>query len=371
LRLSADQPLGWFNLGLALHQQKRIPEAIRAYRLSLERSSGHEAALINNLSQDLLLHGEMAEGWRLYEQRRSMVKHGFFEQHLGVSWSGPDDHRGRPDTLVLVSEQGLGDTLQFCRFALVLQNQGYRVELFCQRPLVELLSQCSAIHTVTNQWDPESRVGHTAWVPLMSLPHRLGWIADPWPQSTGYLTLPPALQERATLWRHRLQRKPGHRLVGLHWQGNPEHEGSLYSRGRSMPFEAWAELLPKLPAQIEFVSLQKGFGSERWRSDLGLPFVSGQAAFSESMDFLDTAAVVQQCDLVLSADSGIVHLAGALGVPTWLGLRWIPEWRWGLDGDRTPWYSSLRLFRQSSDGDWSSVVRAMAEALAAALKADG
>ena len=134
-----------------------------------------------------------------------------------------------------------------------------------------------------------------------------------------------------------------------------------------MPFGAWVELLAHLPEKVEFVSLQKGSGSEQWRADLGLPFVRGQAAFSTSMDFLDTAAVVQQCDLVLSADSGIVHLAGALGVPTWVALRWIPEWRWGLQGEHTAWYSSLRLFRQASDGDWVGVVRAMARELEGAL----
>jgi len=113
LRISPDQPLGWFNLGLALHQQKRIAEAIRAYRLSLEQPSGHEQALTNNLSQDLLLSGAMAEGWQLYEQRRELAKHSFFEQNLGPSWRGPEDARGRPETLLLVSEQGLGDTIQF------------------------------------------------------------------------------------------------------------------------------------------------------------------------------------------------------------------------------------------------------------------
>jgi hypothetical protein len=149
----------------------------------------------------------------------------------------------------------------------------------------------------------------------------------------------------------------------LHWQGNPKHEGSLYSRGRSMPFEAWAELIARLPEQLEFVSLQKGAGSEQFRADLGLPFVRGQDVFSQSMDFLDTAAVVHQCDLVLSTDSGVVHLAGAMGIPTWVALRWIPEWRWGLSGQTTPWYTSLRLFRQTVDGDWGGVVRSMAEDL--------
>ena len=361
--LGPDLPLGWFNLGLALHQQRRITEAIRAYRLSLEHPSGHELSLINNLAQDLLLSGAMAEGWRLYEQRRALEKHTFFHEALGFSWSGPEDPRGRPDTLLLVSEQGFGDTLQFSRFGLELQELGYQVELFCQRPLVPLLQQCSDLHAVNYAWQPSRLSGTVAWVPLMSLPHRLGRPTAPWPYPSGYLRVGPELVARAAVWRERLQRRPGHSLIGLHWQGNPKHEGSLYSRGRSMPFEVWGELIPQLPRKLEFVSLQKGEGSEQFRRDLGLPFVSGQDVFSQSMDFLDTAAVVQQCDLVLSADSGVVHLAGAMGVPTWVALPWIPEWRWGLSGQTTPWYGSLRLYRQPSEGDWRSVVRAMSDEL--------
>ena len=91
----------------------------------------------------------------------------------------------------------------------------------------------------------------------------------------------------------------------------------------------------------------------------GLTFVKGQAQVSQSMDFLDTAAILANCDLLISSDSAVVHLAGAMGVPTWLGLRWIPEWRWGLEGERTSWYDSVRLFRQESDGDWKPVIQAM------------
>jgi hypothetical protein len=116
-------------------------------------------------------------------------------------------------------------------------------------------------------------------------------------------------------------------------------------------------------AGVEFVSIQKGAGSEQWRPDAGLPFVAGQASFNRSMDFLDTTAVLAQCDLLISADSGVVHLAGALGIPTWVALRWIPEWRWLLEGSSSAWYKSLRLFRQPRDGDWPSVVAEMRQTL--------
>ena len=111
---------------------------------------------------------------------------------------------------------------------------------------------------------------------------------------------------------------------------------------------------------VEFVSIQKGAGSEQLRLNHGLTFVDGQEKVSNSMNFLDTAAVLANCDLLISSDSAVAHLGGAMGIPTWLALRWIPEWRWGLEGERTAWYDSVRLFRQPNDGDWESVVQAMA-----------
>ena len=153
---------------------------------------------------------------------------------------------------------------------------------------------------------------------------------------------------------------PSKRLIALHWQGNPGHENSLYSRGRSLPFERFLAL--QQLADVEFVSIQKGAGSEQCRTEHNLNFVAGQETVNQSMDFRDTAAVLANCDLLISSDSAVVHLAGAMGIPTWLALRWIPEWRWGLEGDRTAWYDSVRLFRQPRDGDWNAVIKAMVAA---------
>ena len=177
------------------------------------------------------------------------------------------------------------------------------------------------------------------------------------PYSEGYLKIQA---ERINTWRHKLKRTPGRRLVALHWQGNPRHEHSLYSRGRSLPFESLLEL--RQLNNVEFVSIQKGEGSQQLRLNKGLTFVKGQAQVSQSMDFLDTAAILSNCDLLISSDSAVVHLAGAMGIPTWLALRWIPEWRWGLKGERTSWYESVRLFRQESDGNWKSVIQKIIKA---------
>lgn len=363
LQLAPMLGAGYFNIGLALHQQARPTAAIRAYRLALKYSKGdalvtHSAQ--TNLAQELLLTGAFREGWRRYEDRLDEMDHRLYREQCGHPWEGGSDSR-QLNRLVLVAEQGLGDTLMFCRLALDLQNELRRpITLFCQEPLVPLLQQCSAIDQVleenlANSKDLLNQDGQL-WCPLMSLPSRCNLNPVDLSQSGPYLRLPPNTVEH---WRLKLKRRPGHRLIGLHWQGNPHHEGSLYSRGRSMPFAAF-DALKDLDA-VEFVSVQKGAGSEQMKLNTGLPFVAGQGEVSASMDFIDTAAVLANCDLLISADSGVVHLAGALGIPSWVALCFVPEWRWGLKGEKTPWYPSLRLFRQNTHGDWPGVIRDMAK----------
>ena len=364
LQLAPELGAGYFNIGLALHHQGRPSAAIRAYRLALQY--GVSNALVtksahNNLAQDLLLAGEFREGWSRYEHRLNDMDHRLFRERYGEAWRGDLDSRPL-NRLLLVAEQGLGDTLMFCRLGLDLQQQlRCPVTLICQEPLVQLLAQCSELDQVVKKNDEilkDARAERDGqlWCPLMSLPYRCHLDPATLKQKGPYLRLPPEAVEH---WRFKLRRRPGHRLIGVHWQGNPRHEGSLYSKGRSMPFAAFSGLRD-LEA-VEFVSVQKGAGSEQLQVEEGLSFVEGQGDVSASMDFIDTAAVLANCDLLISADSGVVHLAGALGIPTWVALSYVPEWRWGLMGERSPWYPSLQLFRQPVHGDWSSVIRAMAQ----------
>ena len=360
LQLAPELGSGYFNIGLALHHQARPNAAIRAYRLALQYSNG-DALVTNsaqtNLAQDLLLTGAFREGWRRYEDRLEDMDHHLFNDHCGKPWQGKLDTR-ELNRLVLVAEQGLGDTLMFSRLGLDLQEHlGRPITLFCQKALVPLLQRYSSLDQVTAEINSEvlGEEGHL-WCPLMSLPNRCDLDPTTLKQTGPYLQLPMEAVER---WRLRLKRKPGHRLIGLHWQGNPNHESSLYSRGRSMAFSEFSGLNDI--KTVEFVSVQKGAGSEQLKLDSGLDFVAGQGEVSASMDFVDTAAVLANCDLLISCDSGVVHLAGALGIPTWVALCFVPEWRWGLKGERTPWYPSLRLFRQPSHGDWAAVIRAMSE----------
>ena len=359
LQLDPSEAIAWFNLGIGLHQQRRIAAAVRAYRhcLALPHNKETEQAARNNLAQDLLLLGRWHEGWDHYAQRfgRKPGNYPLFARTFGPSHQGPL----KPEQpVLLMTEQGFGDTLQFSRYALHLQQQGFEVTLLSQPALVPLLRDAMGLQRVVEHLKLDSWVGRQPiWLPLLNLLPALR-SQELWaPYSSGYLEIEA---ERIQRWSTLLQRTPSKRLIALHWQGNPGHENSLYSRGRSLPFERLLAL--QQLADVEFVSIQKGAGSEQCRMDHNLNFVAGQEAVNQSMDFRDTAAVLANCDLLISSDSAVVHLAGAMGIPTWLALRWIPEWRWGLEGDRTAWYDSVRLFRQPRDGDWNTVIQAMVAA---------
>ena len=360
IQLDPQEAISWFNLGIGLHQQGKINAAIRAYKhcLELPHNQQTELAATNNLAQDLLLTGNEREGWELYAARfkRKPGNYNLFTQAFGQPLKGQLKINQK---IILMSEQGLGDTIQFARYAMFLQAKGYEVTLLSQPALVNLLNKYGALENVIDKLiSKEHNSMNTCWLPLMDIGQKFPALNGTPPYANGYLN---CKQADVDIWQKRLQRDPNKRLIALHWQGNPNHEGSLYSRGRSMAFDDWLEL--REIKDLEFVSIQKGSGREQLKLDKGLNFVQGQGEVDATMEFCDTAAILKNCDLLLSADSGVVHLAGALGVPTWVALRWVPEWRWGLEGYTTPWYESLRLFRQAENGNWQGVVGAMKEKL--------
>jgi len=346
--------VAWFNYGLAQHLCANPSAAIRAYRLSLRCDQPPRSQIANNLSQDLLLTGRFVEGWQVYEERPEQPLPMACEQWYGPRWAG-----GSPthEPLLLVSEQGFGDTLMMLRFALTLVQRGIPVELVCQRALVELIRHGAPSLPVKAGLVQEPCL--RTWSPLLSLPRLLGATDQRMPLRQGYLHLSP---ERVQGWAQRLGRQPQKCLVALHWQGNPVSEQSLYSQGRSLALACLAPLAA-MP-DLEFVSVQKGQGAEQWPGPFAARQVAGQAAVSASTSFLDTAAVLANCDLLISADSAVVHLAGALGLPAWVLLKAIPEWRWGLQGERSYWYDSVRLFRQISPGSWQEPLQQICRALA-------
>ena len=245
LQVEPNESIAWFNLGIGLHQQRRIAAAVRAYRhcLALPHNKATAQAARNNLAQDLLLLGRWHEGWSHYAQRftRKPGNYPLFENAFGPSHRGP---LKEGQTVLLMSEQGFGDTLQFSRYALLLQRKGFDVTLLSQPALVPILRESVGLKNVVAKLEIRAWTEKQAiWLPLLDILPILQSQEQWAPFSNGYLNVD---SDQIKLWSKLLQRTPGKRLIALHWQGNPEHEQSIYSRKRSVPFEC-LQALSQLP----------------------------------------------------------------------------------------------------------------------------
>lgn len=342
--MNPEDPELRYNLGCSLQETGQTRPAIEAYRQAIALRSDYAAAHWN-LAHSLLRAGEFAEGWREYEWRWQTVQTA--DTYPQPFWTG-DAAAGR--TLLIWEEQGLGDTIQFIRFAPLLAKQGWKVVVVVQKALKRLLDGLPGVEIVARG---EALPHFDVHAPMLSLPHLLGVTADAVPAPAPYLAADPA---RIALWRDWLQSRPGLR-VGLVWQGNPT---AKVDKGRSIPLACLAPLAA-IP-HIRLISLQKNEGVEQLDGlptgmtveTLGADFDAGPGAF------LDSAAVMMNLDLVITSDTAIAHLAGALGRPVWVLLQAVPDWRW-LDGRADcPWYPSMRLFHQTRAGDWDGLAQRVA-----------
>ncbi|MCP9848791.1 tetratricopeptide repeat protein [Cyanobium sp. Morenito 9A2] len=339
---------GHSNIALALHMQGKLQEAIGHYLYAVLCDANHASAHLN-LGTILLLLGDYATGWGEYEWRRVITPFLDITSDIGVPEIATD--RNLPETIILNHEMGIGDCIQFMRYGKWLQQRGHKTVLVCPRSIVGLAERIGGFDRIESQTHLELSPGSTyGWIPILNLPKVFGISKERPLLNDPYLSAP---EDRISHWRMRL-RKPGRMLVGLHWQGNPEAERTTL-RGRSLPLTLFAPLA-EIPG-VEFVSLQKGPGSEQLAmTSFCDRFVSCQDEVDAAWDFVETAAIAASCDLIISSDSGLAHLAGAMGLPLWLLLSYLPEWRWGLEGDQTCWYPSSRLYRQSALGDWFEVI---------------
>jgi tetratricopeptide (TPR) repeat protein len=350
LRLRPEYVEAVDNLGNALLAQGKTDEAMGHYdEILRRRPDSPEAHMSRALA--LLLRGDYAEGWQEYEWRWRCKEFGG-PPYPKPRWDG-SSLAGR--TILLHCEQGLGDTLQFVRYAPLVKQRGGTAILACPKVLTRLLATCPGIDRIVPQGggDPPD---FDCYAPLLSLPGILGTTRDNIPANVPYLSADPALVQH---WRRELAPVRGFK-IGIAWQGNPKYKAD---RLRSVPLVQF-EPLARVPG-VQLISLQKGPGTEQLAaaSDRFRVIDLGGRLDERTGPFLDTAAVVRNLDLVVAPDTALTHLAGALGAPVWAALSYAPHWVWGRDRTGSPWYPATRLFRQTKWGDWEEVFARMAAEL--------
>ena len=349
LELASDYAEAHSNLANALHGQGRLREAEACYRRALELKPDYAEAH-NNQAMLWLLRGDFQRGWPEYEWRWRPKKAPAPRRFPQPAWDG-SPLAGK--TCLLYAEQGFGDTIQFVRYARVLQQSGARVVFQCPRPLLRLLGSCPGIDRLLAQGD--DLPPFDVHVPLLSVPALVGTRIDTIPAEVPYLQAEAELVER---WRAKLAGTEGFK-VGVNWRGRP---GPGPWTRRDIPLQHFGALAA-VPS-VRLVRLQRAEEAGGERTGQPPPWLwEPGCATDEAGAFIDTAAIMKNLDLVITSDTAVAHLAGALGVPVWVALPFAPDWRWMLDRADSPWYPTMCLFRQKSPGDWAGVLNEIAMVL--------
>jgi Flp pilus assembly protein TadD len=338
----------WSNLGVLYACMRREVDAERCYRTALFLDDSYAMASFN-LSYLLLRQGRFDEGWSRLEARNWCAP-----QVAGLSmprWRG-ESLEGK--SILIVYEAGFGDVIQFCRYVTLLKSQGASfITLLCHPPLKTLLKSLEGVDEVAGFDDFISTSGWDVWTPLVSIAHYCKTRLDTIPAKIPYLYASPELTTKLS---SAIPERQSMR-VGLVWRGNPLFENDA---DRSLPS---LDILAPLGAVsgVTFVSLQKGAGENDAVPD-GLVLIQPSLPI---VDFADTAALVSNLDLVISVDTAVAHLAGALGIPCWVLLpEHKTDWRWLNERTDTPWYPGvMRLFRQTRAGGWSDVISEVVRSL--------
>lgn len=337
------------NLGNVFQSQGKLKEAISQYEQALAIKPNYAQAHMNKALTELL-GGDLVSGWRGHEWRWRINRP--FSPRLTLSqpqWRGEQLNGAR---ILLHAEQGLGDCIQFLRYLPMVEAAGGAVVLEIPEPLRRLAALLPNIEQIVVSGEPRPPID---WhCPLMSLPLAFGTSLDTIPAQVPYLSVPTEAQKKgvAPPWPTEGLR------VGLAWAGNPKH---LKDRFRSIPFSMIEPLLQT--KGVHFFSLQAGKAA----GDLSACSGTITDLAPAIADMADTAALIAQLDLVISADTSVAHLAGALGKPVWLLLPYDADWRWLMHREDSPWYPTARLFRQTSPGDWHGVVARVNSALVSTL----
>jgi tetratricopeptide (TPR) repeat protein len=339
LELAPREPDIWSNRGILLQAMLRLDEALASYDRAIALSPEHVGAQWNRANA-LLLSGDFARGWPAYEWRwRSRAASASDPMFAMQSLEGRH--------ILLRAEQGLGDTIQFARYAPLVKAKGARVTLSVQAPLRRVMATLAPGIEIVAARDAGVDIGY----PLMSLPLAFGTTLASIPAPRRYLA---ADEDLVATWRLRLP-DDGRRRIGVVWSGNPNHRND---RNRSLPLST---LAPLLDLGAHWIAVQKDIPARDAALLDQLPRLT--RVDDRLGDFADTAALIETLDLVIAVDTSVAHLAGALGRPVWILLPFSPDWRWLTDREDSPWYPSARLFRQTTPGDWAGVVERLRDEL--------
>ncbi|MDD4914021.1 MAG: tetratricopeptide repeat protein [Methylococcales bacterium] len=353
IALNPDYVDAYYNRGIALYELKRLDEALANYETTIALRPDYAKAYWNKALLKLLV-GDYAEGWRLSEWcwRRTGTAAKTFASPL---WLGEPSLAGK--TLLIHPEQGLGDYLQFIRYAALVDQLGGRVVLEAPAPLMGIVASLEGDFTLIESWQVLPDFDYHC--PLMSLPLAFNTVLETIPAQIPYLY---ADQAKRQSWRQRLGEQSGLR-VGLVCSGSTTHKND---QNRSIALERFAGLL-ELP--VEFHLLQKEIRAE------DAAFMAGSGKIQNHQhalhDFSDTAALLAEMDLLISVDTSVAHLAGALGQKVWILLPYMPDYRWLLDRTDSPWYPTATLYRQAVIGDWEGVLARVADDLEKAVMMHG
>ena len=350
IELKPDYTNAYYNQGVILQSQGKMVESIDSYNKVIKSKDAFtKAQAYLNRSIVFLLAGNFEQGWKEYEWR---LRTKDYESRVFSQprWDGtPLDGR----SILVHAEQGYGDTIQFVRYLPLIREKSGYVIFECQKDLCRLLRNCAGIDEIIEK-DPACGTSHQsdAQIPLLSLPGVFGTTLATIPSDVPYITID---REVVDQWQSRLKQDDNFK-VGILWAGNPDHKND---RNRSCSLADFAPLAD-IP-EVTFYSLQKELASvETLDPPEGMKLVDMK---DELNDFADTAGLISNLDLVISVDTSVVHLAGAIGRPVWSLLPFAPDFRWLLERDDSPWYPSMRLFRQSQPGDWYGVFERMKKEL--------
>jgi tetratricopeptide (TPR) repeat protein len=342
LALESTVPDTWLNRGEVLHDLGNFEAALKSYGRAIElRPQFHEA--ISNRGLTLLTLGDYASGWPAFEARW-LGQGALRDRHSGITrWRGIDMVQGR--RILAWSEQGMGDTIQFCRFVHALKEQGAIVVLEVQPDLKALMDDSFGGEVIAAG---EQIPAVDYQIPLMSIANELRVRVESIPAAVPYLRVQ---EEKLRHWQQRLRRKSTRPVVALACSGNP---GNKYEERRRIPLTAFTHLSQGCQLYLAQKDLHPDDRELLNQGDTSIEFLG-----NEMLDLRDAAAITACVDLVLTVDTSLCHVAGAMGRPVWLMLSSVSDWRWMTESEETPWYPTTRLFRQRRAGSWTEVLDAV------------